>query len=131
MLTGQCTKAATCAALYVVIWAIVVGCSTRPGLAFSVEGCTSAVNAYTAPSEGILNSSWASQDVLVVEGYLKTFCSGAIISGDYRSAEDNLFLTYSVTTIGPVTTCNCAHKVSYRISGLEHRQYSIFIEQSK
>jgi len=101
---------------------------SKPVLRFSVERCSDLnINPYSPPHEGILNKTWMDGSTLVVEAYVKTFCGGATITGDYALEGDNLILKYRVKAEGPVTRCNCVHKVVYEISNLERRNYSISI----
>lgn len=99
-----------------------------PSLKFYTEGCGGLkIDPYSPPREGILNKSWKDEDTLVIEGYVKTFCGGATIIGDYVLEGDNLILKYDIEVEGPVTMCNCVHKVIYEISNLEKKDYSISI----
>ena len=98
---------------------------TRPKLEFSGEGCDSNIDPYTSPHEGILSQEWSAPDTLVVKGYVKTYCGGAEIIGDYRLDGDHLTLLYHIKVKGAVTACNCTHRIVYHISGLEQRPYSI------
>ena len=116
-------------AAWAALLAMVVGCT--PGLKFSAEGCATGMDGYSPPTAGISNSTWVSPDTLVVEGFVKTFCGGAAITGDYRVDGNNLILVYSVRAGPVVTTCNCARKVVYRISNLPRRNYSISITSDK
>ena len=112
-------------AIVLIILAITVGCT--PGLRFSAEGCATGMDGYSPPTAGISNSTWVSQDTLVIEGFVKTFCSGAAITGDYRMNGNDLILVYNVKAGPIVTTCNCARRVVYRISNLPRQNYSISI----
>ena len=123
------SKRAMTAASLAVILAILVGCT--PGLRFSVEGCAPGMDGYSPPTAGISNSTWVSPDTLVVEGFVKTFCGGAAIAGDYRVNGNDLILVYSVKPGLVVTTCNCARKVVYRISNLPRQNYLISITPDK
>ena len=123
------SKRAMTAASLATLLAILVGCT--PGLRFSAEGCATGMDGYGPPTAGVLNSIWVSQDTLVVEGLVKTFCGGATITGDYRVRGNDLVLVYSVKPGLVVTTCNCARKVVYRISNLPCQNYLISITPDK
>lgn len=89
------------------------------------------MDGYGPPTAGVLNSTWVSPDTLVVEGFVKTFCGGAAIAGDYRVNGNDLILVYSVKPGLVVTTCNCVRKVVYRISNLPRQNYLISITPDK
>ncbi len=94
-------------------------------LKFSYVPCGAQIDPYSYPYEGILSSTWE-QDILVIEVFTKKpLCGGANADGDYRVEGDNLTLLYSLT--GQQTECNCTYQLEYRISGLEHQQYTISI----
>jgi hypothetical protein len=107
------------------------GCKPAPTLTFSTGECNANIDPYTQPSAGILNQTWVSSDTLLVEGYVKTYCGGATIMGDYQVSGDDLILKYTIEAKGPVTSCNCTHKVEYRISGLVVKEFSISISENK
>jgi len=105
---------------------------SKPVLRFSAEGCRDFnIDPYSPPHDGILNKTWTNGNTLIVEAYVKTFCGGATITGDYTLEGNNLILKYRVKAEGPVTMCNCVHKVVYEISNLEKRNYSISIIREK
>lgn len=118
-------------AIILAIVLLVIGCKPRPTLTFSTGECNANIDPYTQPSAGILNQTWVSSDTLLIEGFVKTFCGGATIKGDYLVSGDGLILKYTIDAKGPVTSCNCTHEVEYRISGLEAKQYSVSINQSE
>ncbi len=95
---------------------------------FSVdENSCAGMNPYTPPKYGILSSRWEG-NTLVVEGFVKTFCGGVVITGDYSLQGNNLKLYFRTRAPGPVTTCNCAHGIRYEFTGLEHKEYYITLE---
>jgi hypothetical protein len=100
-------------------------------LTFSTGECNSNIDLYTQSSPGILNHNWVSSDTLLVEGFVKTFCGGATVKGDYQASGDDLILKYTIEAKEPVTSCNCTHKVEYRISGLVVKEFSISISENK
>lgn len=110
---------------------LVYGCRPAPTLIFSTGECNANIDPYTQPTAGILNQSRVSSDALLVEGFVKIFCGGATIKGDYQVSGDDLILKYTIYAKGPVTSCNCTHKIEYRISGLQAKQYSVSIKQSE
>ena len=94
-------------------------------LEFSIGQCNSNIDPYSPPIEKILSQEWLDDGTLLVEAYLKTYCAGAKISGDYELKDINLILKYKVTISGPVTTCVCPHGLTYKISNLEKKDYQI------
>ena len=108
-----------------------VGCIEMPGfpgsgasLKFSVPGCD--VDDYGEPEAGVMNSEWV-ENTLVVDVYLKTYCKGASIAGDFVLEGNVLTLLYSVT--GREMDCVCAHKLVYEFSSLEKKEYDIRVER--
>jgi hypothetical protein len=110
---------------------LVTGCKPAPTLTFSTGECNANIDPYTQPSAGILNHNWVSSDTLLIEGFVKTFCGGATIMGDYQVSGNDLILKYTIDAKGPVTSCNCTHMVEYRISGLVVKEFSISIRENK
>ena len=73
---------------------ILAGCSSRTNLEFSSWACDlDEFSPYEPPREAILSSTWESESVLLVEGYVKANCA-ASIRGDYRVSGDDLVLYY-------------------------------------
>jgi hypothetical protein len=98
-------------------------------LNFFTEPCTLDLDPYQPPREGILSSTWMSENTLVIEGYVKEACDGATFTGEYSVTEDRLILTYKVNIGEVVTPCLCTHKIIYKISGLERQNYSISLRR--
>jgi hypothetical protein len=101
----------------------------HPGLEFSTRACTREIEPYVSPEAGVLDTGWENGSTLVVNGYVKTFCGGAEISGDYTLSGDTIILFYNITTPGEVTRCLCAHGVVYRIAGITMGEYRIVMEK--
>ena len=119
--------------LSVVLLALVAaagGClPAASALDFSVQpGCVQGMDGYSPPREGVLEMNWVTDSTLQVAAFAKTFCGGAQINGSYQlDQEGKLVLGYKVTTAGPVTTCNCPHRLTYRIAGLSKGNYDIAV----
>jgi len=105
------------------------GCSNqKPYLKFSTSACDSNnTDIYSEPYAGILNQQWADDSTLIVDGYVKTYCGGADIYGDFSVEGNKLILKYDIKIGDAITSCNCYHKVRYSISNLEKKDYSISI----
>lgn len=103
--------------------------SERPVLEFSTGACTDDQDAYTPPEAGILETIWEDDYTLRVDGYVKTYCGGAEISGDFFVRGNSVALFYTITTPGPVTRCLCTRGVRYRITGLHRGEYTIDLEK--
>jgi hypothetical protein len=99
----------------------------KPNLKFSTSQCNSDIDPYSKPKKGILSQNWKNNKTLIIEGYVKTYCGGAEIDGDYNLEGNNLILKYKIKTGDAVTSCICAHKLIYEISNLKHKDYSISI----
>ena len=110
-----------------IILVILAGCSSSPVLNFSTGQCNSSIDPYSKPVEGILDKTWTNQNTMVVNGFVKTYCGGANISGDYSIEGSSLTLKYKIKTAEAVTSCICAHKLIYEISNLEKKDYSVSI----
>ncbi|HVN66644.1 MAG TPA: hypothetical protein VMT31_08535 [Methanomicrobiales archaeon] len=111
---------------------VLAGClqqAAQPILEFSTGACTQNIEPYIPPEAGILEMIWENETTLRIDGFVKTFCGGAEISGDYAFREDNITLFYTITTPGPVTSCLCAHGVRYRIKGLPKGEYRVVMEK--
>jgi hypothetical protein len=101
----------------------------RPVLDFSTGACTRDLDPYTPPEAGVLETIWEDETTLRVNGFLKTYCGGAEISGDYTLEGDTLTLLYTITTPGPVTSCLCPRGVRYRILGIPRGEYQVVMEK--
>lgn len=99
----------------------------NPNLNFSTGLCDSNIDPDSQPIAGILSQTWKNQNTLVVEGYVKTVCGGATITGDFTLEGNNLTLKYNIKTGDSVTMCNCPHKLIYEISDIENKDYSVSI----
>jgi hypothetical protein len=111
---------------------VLSGCiveEARPILDFSTGACTRDLDPYTPPQAGVLETIWEDETTLRVNGFLKTYCGGAEISGDYTLEGDTLTLLYTITTPGPVTSCLCARGMRYRVTGLPRAEYHIVMEK--
>jgi hypothetical protein len=117
--------------LAVIIMLSFAGClqASAPHLDFTTAPCIPTIDPYTQPPAGILNQTWTDHRMLSVEAYLKTYCGGAVISGDYTVQGDHLVLFYNVTAQGPVTSCLCTHRLVYTISNIEKREYRVTIQE--
>ncbi len=104
------------------------GCKNQ-NLEFSISAGVEGMDPYSAPGEGILGSEWVASDTLQVTAYVKTFCGGVTITGDYSVEGDNLVLTYHLDTPGAVTSCKGVFLLIYKISHLPQQDYSITIVQ--
>ena len=105
-----------------------LGCNYQKNLKFSTGKCNQGINPYNT-TEGLFNHTWVSDNTLVVEGYVNTFCGGAIIKGSYLIEGNDLILEYDIKITGAITLCNCPHKVIYEISELEKKDYNIILRQ--
>ncbi|MFA5338015.1 MAG: hypothetical protein WC330_06760 [Candidatus Omnitrophota bacterium] len=108
--------------------------NSKASLKFSMMACgkdTAGVNPYSQPTQGILKESWLNDNKLVVECFVKTFCSGAKADGSYEIINDSIVLKYKITATGPVAQCNCVHRVIYEFSNLPKKNYSFIIEPEK
>ena len=84
---------------------------------------------YSPPEAGIQETLWEDESTLRVNGYIKTYCGGAEISGDYAVEGATITLLYTITTPGPVTSCLCTRGVRYRITGFPRGEYRIAMEK--
>lgn len=101
----------------------------RPALEFSPGACTRDIEPYTPPEAGILGTAWEDETTLRVNGFIKTYCAGAEILGDYDLSGDTITLFYNITITGPITRCLCAHGVQYRITGLPRQDYRVVMKK--
>ena len=115
-----------------VLLLVIAGClhagAGRPVLEFSTGACSRDLDPYTAPGAGTLETIWENETTLRVNGFLKTYCGGAEISGDYALRGNNITLFYTVSTPGPVTSCLCTRGVRYRLTGLPYGDYRVVME---
>lgn len=94
-------------------------------LSFSVDKCDSNIDPYSPPQEGILNQRWSDDGNFIIEGFVKTVCGGAKITGNYSLSGNDLTLKYQISTSGPVTSCLCARKAIYEFKNIDHKDYNI------
>ncbi|MDP2925603.1 MAG: hypothetical protein Q8N99_04485 [Nanoarchaeota archaeon] len=108
----------------------VLGVVSAYKLTFSTRACDSSIDPYSPPVSGILSQNWSTPNILVVDAYVKTFCGGVNITGDFNVdfTNNKIVLKYKITTGDAVTECNCAHKLIYTIDSLENRNYSVSLE---
>jgi hypothetical protein len=103
--------------------------AATPVLEFSTGACTRDIDAYSPPEAGITGTAWANDYTFQADGFVKTYCGGAEITGDYALSGNTITLFYTITTPGPVTSCLCARGVRYRITGLPPGEYTVVIEK--
>jgi hypothetical protein len=106
-----------------------VGEGAQPVLEFSTGACTGKEDAYTPPEAGITGTAWANDYTFQADGFVKTYCGGAEITGDYALDGRNLVLFYTITTPGPVTRCLCTRGVRYRFTDLPYGEYRVRMEK--
>ena len=117
--------------IFVIVILIISGCAKQadekqPDLKFSIEKCYEDVGPTSeVPADGILNNEWVNEDTMLIEGFVKTYCGGAEITGDYGIEGNNIILKYNIEIGQAITRCICLHKLIYEISNLEHKDYSI------
>ena len=99
--------------------------NTKQNLNFTVGECNSEIDPYTNPMFGIISKEWLNENTLLIKAYLKTYCGGVEIRGDFKIKGDKLILEYDFITGEYLTQCNCAHELNYEISNLEKKDYSI------
>lgn len=98
-----------------------------PNLLFSIGECDEKINPYSPPPSGILDQKWKDETTLVVESFVKTFCGGVDISGNYSLNGDSVVVKYSLQQKEVYTRCICAHKLTYEISNIEKKDYTVSI----
>ncbi|MDD1668018.1 MAG: hypothetical protein LUO96_06080, partial [Methanomicrobiales archaeon] len=79
------------AVLALILVLVLAGCieeGAQPVLEFSTGACTREIEAYTPPEAGILETVWEDDYTLRVDGFVKTYCGGAEITGDYALQGD-------------------------------------------
>ncbi len=102
----------------------------KTNLKFSLGICDSTMDPYSPPEEGIIKKEWGDENKLTVEAYVKTVCGGAEITGDYKINGDSLVLEYRLHVGDIVTSCLCAHKLIYEITGLVRKDYIISLTRN-
>jgi hypothetical protein len=129
------SKILTMAPRHLALLALLVilgGCvqqAAQPVLEFSTGACTRDIDAYSPPEAGITGTAWANDYTFQADGFVKTYCGGAEITGDYALNGKTLTLFYTITTPGPVTSCLCARGVRYRITDLPYGEYRVVMEK--
>ena len=103
-------------------------CACGPRLRFSTHSCDRSVGRKQPKrSSGILTTRWVRRNTLRVGAWVKTYCSGARIRGDYQLQGRRLSLLYTVKAGPRVSRCVCPRGVRYEISGLKRGVYAISI----
>jgi len=119
--------------LFLVLLLPLAGCVQEvvrpPVLEFSTGACTRSIEPYLPPEAGILETVWENESTFRADGFVKTYCGGAEISGDYALSGNTITLLYNITTPGPITRCLCAHGVMFRITGLPQGEYRVVMEK--
>jgi len=111
---------------------LAAGIKTKsPVLEFSAGSCDNSMDGYSEPFSGILSQTWDSNGVLVVEGYVKTLCTGIAVKGSYQKNGNNLTLKYKLEHGVVQGDCYCAHRLTYRISNMEKSSYQISLTQTE
>ena len=109
-----------------VLGVFLVGCLKQPNLKFSIEKCYEDVGPDSrVAADGVLDYKWLNENTMLIEGFVKTYCGGAEITGDYNIEDNNIILKYDIEVGDAVTRCICLHKLIYEISNLEHNDYSV------
>lgn len=98
-----------------------------PSLQFSAGGCDASLglDPYSEPFSGILSKKWVS-GVFQTEAYVKTLCEGINFKGSYELKNNSLDLRYQLShgVLEP-SDCYCAHKMTYKLSNLDQKDYSV------
>ncbi|NYZ74112.1 hypothetical protein H0O00_03140 [Candidatus Micrarchaeota archaeon] len=115
----------TIAALIIILMLVFPGCVSQPELRFSTAPCDQDMDPYAKPAAGMLDDRWEDDGTFVAEGFVKTYCGGANITGSYMLQGNDLVLKYRITTGEAVTSCLCAHKVIYEFTNLQRRDYNV------
>jgi hypothetical protein len=115
----------TIAALVIVLLLVFSGCTSRPELKFSTAACDQNIDPYSKPAAGMLDEKWNDDVTFVAEGFVKTYCGGADITGSYMLQGNDLILKYRIATGEAVTSCLCAHKVIYEFTNLQRNDYDV------
>jgi hypothetical protein len=76
----------------------------------------------------IIDSEWKTSNVLEVKVRGRLVCDANTISGAHAVIGNSLELAYFGSKTGPQPACSCYYHLTYRISGLEKRNYKFVVE---
>jgi len=114
---------------------ILSGCIslTPTNVNFSTKGLGSELEYTYLIEPGIKEVTWLSKNVLQVKGVADMDCWYVPISGNYKINENKLTLQYDLIEvfwkdIGPGNSC--PQELTYKISGIEKKDYEINIKKS-
>lgn len=96
---------------------------------FSISRCDSEISNDSESEDGIISQKWLDEKTLVVEGYVRTYCAGVKIDGNYIIDNDNLILRYNLKIGTGVAKCICPYRLTYKLVDIEHKDYFIKLER--
>jgi len=77
----------------------------------------------------IIGYEWKTSSVLEVKARAQLICDADQIAGAHAAIGDSLKLAYlGGKKTGPQPACSCYYHLTYRISGLERRDYKFVVE---
>ena len=99
------------------------GCALQsPRLDFSAGPCDESIDPYETDL-GIEDVTWVDDTTLVVTAYVNINCAEEITGGDFKIYGDKIILEYTSPECETCTFCLCAHKLTYRFTNLEKKEY--------
>jgi len=98
---------------------------TNSSLKFSAALCDPEIIADKEGIRGIINSTWINNNTIVITAYTHSTCGGCSLHGDYEIQRKNLILKTNEICGEIVTDCICPKIITYEISNLNKRDYSI------
>ncbi|MEM4703351.1 MAG: hypothetical protein QXP53_02615 [Candidatus Pacearchaeota archaeon] len=100
-------------------------------LDFNSGPCDESVNVYNQSELGIKRVTWLDNNTLLVEVYIRLVCACEnVTKGDYEINGTKIVLKYKVDAVSDVcATCMCVHKLDYKFTNLEKKDYQFELEQ--
>ncbi len=99
-----------------------------PRLEFSAGPCDETIDPYNTDL-GIYDVTWIDETTVVVTVYVNINCAEEIKDGGFKIYGSRIILKYTSPQCETCTFCLCAHKMVYKFTNLEKKDYQFELER--
>ncbi len=108
---------------------MISGCVLQgPKLEFTAGPCDETIDPLTTDL-GVSEITWLDEETLVVTVYVGINCAEEIEGGDFQVFDSKITLKYTSPQCETCTFCLCAHKLTYKFTNLERKDYQFELER--
>ena len=108
---------------------VISGCVQQsPKLKFTAGPCDETIDPY-GTDMGVKEVNWIDETTLEVVVYVNINCAEEIEDGDFQLFSGRIILQYTAPQCEECVFCLCAHRLVYRFTNLEKKEYLFEIER--